>query len=255
MNMDLSIIVLTCNQRAYTMRLLESMGAYLRATPGTELILVDNGSADTTIADVRRWQQSLNLSNLTIIEAGENLGVARGRNLGLKAARGEVLMLLDNDTIADPDTFEALRRHVIENPSCGIAAPALYAPDGELQASAKPYPGIWIKLAHILRPGIELACEREELLKPHPYYVIGACQTFRREIPERIGMLDSAVFFGPEDCEYCIRVRKAGYTIDYLPHLRLTHYWRRATRRSPLSPLARRHAIALLRFWLRHPLP
>ena len=212
--------------------------------------LGDHGSADTTIADVRRWQQSLNLSNLTIIEAGENLGVARGRNLGLKAARGEVLMLLDNDTIADPDTFEALRRHVIENPSCGIAAPALYAPDGELQASAKPYPGIWIKLAHILRPGIELACEREELLKPHPYYVIGACQTFRREIPERIGMLDSAVGF-----EYSIRVRKAGYTIDYLPHLRLTHYWRRATRRSPLSPLARRHAIALLRFWLRHPLP
>lgn len=249
----LSIIVLTCNQLHFTMRLLESTGRYLLDNPErVELLLVDNGSSDGTVAAVREWMRRLCIRNLHIIEAGENLGVARGRNLGLRAATGDILMLLDNDTIGDPSVFEALREHVERNPGCGVAAPALYAPDGELQASAKPYPGPWIKIAHLLRPGRELKCERLELEKEHPYYVIGACQTFRRSTLERVGYLDEAIFYGPEDCDFCIRVREAGLTIDYLRDLHLIHDWRRATRRSPFSRLGRLHACALLHFWLRH---
>ena len=237
------------------MRLLRSMEDWLRDNGEVEVVLVDNGSSDGTLKAVRQWMQTSGAVNLRVIEAGENLGVARGRNLGLRAAKGDVLMLLDNDTVADPATFEGLRDHVLANPDCGIAAPALYAPDGELQASAKPYPGLWLKLRHVLCPGKELERERRELEKRHPYYVIGACQVFRRDIPERVGLLDEKIFYGPEDCDFCIRVRKAGYTIDYLSGLRLIHDWRRLTRRSPFGRLGRRHAAALIRFWLRHPAP
>lgn len=252
----LSIIILTCNQRDFTLRLLHSMEGWLRASGNdVEVILVDNGSTDSTSESIRAWLRESGISNLRLIEAGENLGVARGRNLGLKAASGGVLMLLDNDTVADGRVYDELCRYVEDTPACGIAAPALYSPDGELQASAKPYPSPWLKLRHVLSPGRESAAERAELANPHPYYVIGACQVFRRDILGKVGLLDEGIFYGPEDCDFCIRVRKAGFTIDYLPQLRLTHDWRRATRRSPLGTLGRRHLKALLRFWMRHPLP
>lgn len=251
--MRLSIIILTCNQRDYTLRCLRSMTDWLNhRRDDVEVILVDNGSEDDTLEQVEMWRDECLTGNLRIIRAGENLGVARGRNLGLKAAGGEVLMLLDNDTIANPDTFETLCEYVERNPSCGIAAPALYSPQGELQASAKPYPGLWLKLSHVLRPGRELAAEREELRKRHPFYVIGACQVFRRDVLDRVGWLDEKIFYGPEDCDFCIRVRRAGYTVDYLNDLRLTHDWRRATRRSPFSRLGRLHARALLYFWIKN---
>lgn len=252
----LSIIILTCNQRDFTLRLLHSMEGWLRASGNdVEVILVDNGSTDATSESIRAWLRESGITNLRLIEAGENLGVARGRNLGLKAASGGVLMLLDNDTVADGRVYDELCRYVEDTPACGIAAPALYSPDGELQASAKPYPSPWLKLRHVLSPGRESAAERAELANPHPYYVIGACQVFRRDVLGRVGLLDEGIFYGPEDCDFCIRVRKAGFTIDYLPQLRLTHDWRRATRRSPLGTLGRRHLKALLRFWMRHPRP
>ena len=252
----LSIIILTCNQRDFTLRLLHSMEGWLRASGNdVEVILVDNGSTDSTSESIRAWLRESGISNLRLIEAGENLGVARGRNLGLKAASGGVLMLLDNDTVADGRVYDELCRYVEDTPACGIAAPALYSPDGELQASAKPYPSPWLKLRHVLSPGRESAAERAELANPHPYYVIGACQVFRRDILGKVGLLDEGIFYGPEDCDFCIRVRKAGFTIDYIPQLRLTHDWRRATRRSPLGTLGRRHLKALLRFWMRHPRP
>ena len=252
----LSIIILTCNQRDFTLRLLHSMEGWLRASGNdVEVILVDNGSTDSTSESIRAWLRESGITNLRLIEAGENLGVARGRNLGLKAASGGVLMLLDNDTVADGRVYDELCRYVEDTPACGIAAPALYSPDGELQASAKPYPSPWLKLRHVLSPARESAAERAELANPHPYYVIGACQVFRRDILGKVGLLDEGIFYGPEDCDFCIRVRKAGFTIDYLPQLRLTHDWRRATRRSPLGTLGRRHLKALLRFWMRHPRP
>lgn len=249
---QLSIVVLTCSQCGFTMRLLDSILPYLlRRGESVELVLVDNGSVDATLDSVADWTAEHGVANLRVISAGENLGVARGRNLGLRHARGRVLMLLDNDTLADGKVFDTLLEHVTRHPECGIAAPALYSPQGELQASAKPYPGPWLKICHVLRPGRELECERRELASPHPFYVIGACQVFRRDVMEHVGALDERIFFGPEDADFCMRVRRAGYTVDYLPGLHLTHDWQRATRRSPLGRLGRLHARALLRFWWR----
>lgn len=249
----LSIIVLTCNQCHFTLRLLESMAGYLLSrAEDVELILVDNGSTDGTADKVGEWVRLNCITNLRTIISPENLGVARGRNLGLSAATGSALMLLDNDTIACAETFNSLLEYVESNLQCGVAAPALYSPSGELQASAKPYPGILLKLSHIVRPGKELPREHEELEKLHPFYVIGACQILRRDVLTRVGLLDQKIFYGPEDADFCIRVRNAGYTIDYLRHLSLTHDWQRATRRSPFGKLGRLHIKALLHFWLRY---
>lgn len=247
----LSIVVLTCNQRDTTMRLCDSLTGYMREHNDAELIIVDNGSSDGTAGHIAAWINNNGLQRVTVMPLPVNKGVAAGRNVGLRHATGRYVMLLDNDTLACGETFDALVSHLEDNPGCGVVAPALYSPDGELQSSAKPYPTPWLKLMHVLRPGHELAVERRHATSPHPYYVIGACQLFPRSLLDTVGMLDEGMFYGPEDCDYCLRVRLAGYSIDYRSDLSLVHDWRRATRRSPLGWLGRRHAAALWRLWRR----
>ncbi|MCM1376906.1 MAG: glycosyltransferase family 2 protein [Clostridium sp.] len=252
--MKLSVIVLTFNQREMTMRLLRSLLPLLRdGDLAVEVVLVDNGSTDDTLAVVEQWREEsgIDTDKIQKVPLNHNYGVAGGRNVGLDRACGDYLLLLDNDTIADIATIKECLSYLKTHPDCGICAPALYSPDGDLQSSAKPYPGLKIKLAHILRRGKELRIEREELKKRHPFYLIGAFQMFSRQTYEQVGKLDDRIFYGPEDADYCMRVRSIGKTIDYLPELRLTHDWRRATRRSPFSPLGRRHLKALLYFWLK----
>ena len=223
-----------------------------------EVIVVDNGSADSTLEDIRIWMEEngLDSGRIRIIEMGRNAGVAAGRNAGLKEACGDYLLLLDNDTIANPEAIEGCIYHLEETQGCGICAPALYSPQGELQASAKPFPGLGIKLSHVaghlLGFGKELKRARGELAKKHPFYLIGAFQMFRREVYAAAGPLDEKIFYGPEDADFCMRVRAKGWSIDYLPQYRLIHDWRRATRRSPLSRLGRLHAAALLHFYIKH---
>ncbi len=252
-SVGLSVIVLTCNQRDLTMRLLESLRQYIADHDDVEVVLVDNGSADQTVADVKAW---MNVDcpadgRIRICEMGRNVGVAAGRNAGLRMACGDKILLLDNDTIADAGVIEECRRYLDENPGCGVCAPALVSPSGEVQASAKPFPGLGIKIAHLLCRGRELRVEREELLKRHPFYVIGAFQMFTRHTLDAVGLLDEHIFYGPEDADFCMRVRATGQTVDYLPHLRMIHDWRRATRRSPFSRLAIRHALGLAYFYLK----
>lgn len=253
--MTLSIIILTHNQWHYTSRVLDSLFPYLLKRPDTDVVIVDNGSADGTAEKFIEWSQihPETSERIKIISLHENMGVAAGRNRGIRASEGELVLILDNDTIVDGTALDGLRQYISQNHSCGICAPALRSPDGELQCSAKPYPGPFLKLAHIFRPGKELKREKDEMKKAHPWYVIGACQMMRRTTFDAIGPLDEAIFYGPEDADYCARVRKEGLTVDYLPELEIIHDWRRATRKKPFSRLGILHMKALFHFWLRHP--
>lgn len=249
---ELSIIVLTHNQSALTLRLFKSLKPYLDCHPDTELILIDNGSTDSTAEDLAIAQELNSVAPFRYKGWPCNLGVAGGRNSGILVARGRLILLLDNDTLVTADAIDALREHIDTHPQCGICAPALYSPDGVLQPSAKPFPGLLLKVSHLLRPRHTLARETAELAKEHPFYVIGACQMFRQSLWEELRYLDENIFYGPEDADFCMRVRKAGYTIDYLPQIRITHDWQRATRRRPWSRLSRRHACALIYFYAKH---
>ena len=237
-------MILTCNQRELTLRCLDSLGETMEAHPDAEVVLVDNGSSDGTLDAVaeRRYPWA---DRLVTVRSETNVGVAPGRNIGLRRAKGDVLMLLDNDTIADRRAVDSLLKEA-GRPENGVVAPKLVSPAGEVQASSKPYPGLGVKIAHLL-----FRNRREEPL-PDPYYVIGACQMFRREVFDKVGELDGRIFYGPEDADFCGRVAAAGYKIRYVPEAVIIHDWQRATTRSPFSRLGRMHARALFYFYRKH---
>lgn len=247
----LSILVLTCNQKEFTLRMAESLAPWMHANKDAELIIVDNASTDNTREALFK-SGILPSERVNYLMQEKNLGVAAGRNIGLRAAKGDTILILDNDTEVNSAAIDGMLEHLRNNPDCGLCAPALYSASGELQDSAKPYPGLLIKASHLLRISNKIKSEKTAMESTHPCYVIGACQMFRKSIIDEIGWLDDNIFYGPEDADWCIRIAQSGKTIDYLHHLSIIHHWQRATRRSPLSRLSRLHFKALLYFYKKH---
>lgn len=241
--MHLSIVILTYNQCDVTLRCLASL-THLMRREDTELILVDNGSTDATLERVEAL-----FPTVRCIRSEQNRGVAAGRNLGLDAASGRYLMLLDNDTIVPEGAVDALTEYLEKHPDVGLVAPRLTDEQGEVQYSWRPYPGLKAKISSFINGGRIPEPPQDDT---EPFYVIGAAQLFRREAFEKSGPLDENIFYGPEDADFCLRIRRAGYKVIYHPAVTICHYYRRVTRRNPFSELSRKHIKALLYFWRKH---
>lgn len=245
--MRLSVVIITWNQLATTLRCLASIEETV-VRPDVEIIVVDNGSTDGTAAAISERYPSVSL-----IGNNENRGVAAARNQGIQTATGQYVLLLDNDTEASAEAIEQMLSYMEMNPDVGLCGCRLTDADGNVQDSYKPYPGLMIKARNVL------GCHNKPYNPPvnddgtlSPFYVIGACQLIRREAIAQVGLLDDRIFYGPEDADYCLRLAQSGWGVRYLPDVSIRHLYRRATRRSLFSPLARKHIAALLYFYRKH---
>lgn len=245
--MKLSIIIITWNGRALLTQCLEALGALLERKD-TEFIVVDNGSADGTVDFLRATYPGIRL-----VELPENRGVAYARNRGLEQARGRYLWMLDNDTKASVGVIDGMLEFMDTHPECGVCGSKLVDVQGTVQESSKRYPGLGVKIANLMHRGFRYSYGLERMKHPfEPTYLIGACQLVRREAFEAAGWLDEHIFYGPEDADFCIRVRRAGWHIMYLPQFTILHYCQRATRRKIFSKLAWRHIMGLFYFYRKH---
>jgi len=246
--MKLSVVIICWNSLPNLRQLLESLPGALDGID-SEVIVVDNGSTDSTAGFMaERWP------SLTYLRLDRNYGVAYARNRGIERASGEFIWLLDDDTVVNPAAVGAMLAYMGATPGCGICACALRDFDGNVQQSYKPYPGLGIKLRNLLgRPQADPYAAEVERGEPFgPVYVIGACQLIRREVFDSVGLLDQHIFYGPEDADFCLRARKAGWSVAYLPTVSIIHKWKRITTRHPLSKIGREHVRALLYFYVKH---
>lgn len=244
---DLSVVILTWNQRYYTLRLLESLKG-LVADDRCEIIVVDNGSSDDTVGEIAR-----RFPGVRVICNDRNLGVAAARNIGLRAASGRNLMILDNDTVATPDAIRRLSDYLDNHPQTGLVAPRLTDMEGITQASFKPFPGLGVKIRNFFRGKGSTSYATVIPDKPiHPFYVIGAAQMFRRSDYERIGGIDEHIFYGPEDADFCMSIRDLGLNITYLPDVVIIHDWQRATTGSIFNRNSLSHIRGLIYFYCKH---
>src|SRR6478752_298036 len=107
--MKISIIIVTYNTRRQT---LECLASLANETPdGTEVVLVDNGSTDGTAPAVRAA-----FPQVTVDEAGENLGFARGVNRGIARSTGQQVLLLNPDTTVLPGAIRMLSAFAVAHP-------------------------------------------------------------------------------------------------------------------------------------------
>lgn len=201
---DVSIVVPTLNNIVFTRLCVESVLANTDVPP-YELIVVDNGSQDGTVDYVRRLEERFD--HVRLVENGRNLGFGAAVNRGLEAARGDTLVLLNNDTIVPPGWLWRLTRQ-LEDPSIGIAGPVTnrIGTEAEIHTSYTTYAGM-----------LEFARGRESSHHGETFDVpmlAMFCVALRRDVFAELGPLDTRFGAGLfEDDDYSLRAMQAGYRL------------------------------------------
>ena len=249
MKIKTSYIIISWNGRELLQDLLQSMRHQLQRTD-IEVIVTDNGSTDGTL----EWLHNT-YPMVRVIALKENKGVAFARNRALEVAQGEYLLILDNDICITDEAISGLEDYMDSHPDVGMAGCRLQYPSGEIQESCKEYPSIRLKIKHVLFPNrktFAYTSEVEANMPFEPVYIIGACQMLRATVYQEAGPLDEHIFYGPEDCDYCLRIREHGSKVIYLPSYYMVHHCQRKTTAHPFSRLGRAHIRALLYFYWKH---
>lgn len=253
---DLSIVVISWRMRDLLQRMLASLRVH---TPNLNLqiICIDNGSWDGTAEMVES-----EFPEVELLRNPENLGVAPARNQGLALAKGEFVAILDADLEFIEDALGPIVSLLRSRPEIGMAGCRLVFPDGTTQFNAKRFPSFWALLSRripqtrLLDGGKALADHEmhdwDRKSDREVDYLIGACQVFRKEVLRKVGFLDDRIFYGPEDIDFCLRVRRAGWPIWWLHGVRIIHHEQRITRQKLFSKITYRHFLGLGHFFGKH---
>jgi GT2 family glycosyltransferase len=201
-----SVIIPVWNGREYLPGCLDALLA--QEYPDFEVIAVDNASVDGSAELIAEQYPQVRL-----IRSSRNLGFAGGCNAGLKVARGDVLVLLNQDTVVLPGWLLALVE-ALQQPEVGIVGCKILYPDGKTIQHA----GGWIEwplgLAHHYGHG-ELDQGQWDQLR-EVEYVTGAAMAFWGHVVKQIGGMDEGFWPGYfEDADFCFRAREKGYKILY----------------------------------------
>jgi GT2 family glycosyltransferase len=181
-----------------------------------EVILVDNGSSDGSQAYVREA-----FPEVRLVELGENRGFTGACNTGYQLAEGGYIVLLNNDTEADPGWLAALASAFSRHPRAGILASKLLLFDQRDHFHAA---GDYYRLDGI--PGNRGVWEQDTGQYNREEPVFGACAAaaaYRREMLDQIGFLDEDFYFSCEDVDLAWRANLAGWRVVYVPRAVVYH--------------------------------
>lgn len=228
MNPRISIITVNYNGYALTCALVDSLQRHV--TGPLEIIVVDNGSTNDEAALLRA-----RYPGVKVLRSGENLGFAGGNNLGLRAAAGEYLLLLNNDTEVEEDTLHLLCETLEAHPEAGAVCPKIrfFQPPRAVQfAGYTPLSRITLRNALI---GFGRPDDGRYDRPAETPYAHGAAMMVRREALARAGEMPESYFLYYEELDWSERIREAGFTIRYDPSCTVFHKESATTgQRSPL---------------------
>lgn len=185
-----------------------------------KIILVDNGSVDNSIKLVKE-----NFENINIIETGENCGVAKGNNIGIKAALGmgcDYVLLLNNDTEVDANMLDKMMSSA--NEKTMVTCKMYYYDNNDRKDVIWCAGGdiLWSKgkTVHFGENEIDNGqCDESKYINFTPT----CCLLIHKSIFENIGFMDEKYFMYFDDTDFIVRAKKKGYKIWYEANAKLWH--------------------------------
>ncbi|HUV47107.1 MAG TPA: glycosyltransferase family 2 protein [Candidatus Bathyarchaeia archaeon] len=234
----LSIVILSWNTKELLKQCLESLKREIQTVGGAEIIVVDNGSSDGSPQMVEAA-----FPKVKLIKNKENLGFAKGNNLGLKEAVGKYIMLLNSDTTVGKGALKVLVTFLEKNGEDNLAlSPLLMLPNAQPQIDYfMHFPNFWqIFLYHhplwrpiALRVGPVRSLIAQEPAK-EPFEVEqlpGAAIVASRKVWQEVGDLDKDYHFLFEDVDWSWRAQKKGIKLIVIPEAEVVHFgggsWRK----------------------------
>jgi GT2 family glycosyltransferase len=234
MSAELSVIIVNWNGGELLRRCVESLAA---SPPSVayEVIIIDNDSSDDSVARLRESESARALgSELRIVENEENLGFGRANNQAFKLTDAPLVFLLNPDTEVTRGSVDTLVEAVRSGVRTGMAGPKLLNADGSVQVSVwRGDPSAWEALLtgfrlHRLLPR---RARGELLLAEHWDYsrrrevgmLSGAAMMLKREVLDEVGGFDERFHMYGEDNEWCLRIRRAGWRLVFVPEAVVMH--------------------------------
>lgn len=211
------IVILNTNRRDDTLACLASIEQ--STYTNYRVIVLDNASSDGSAEAIRRTFPSVHVIDLT-----ENRGYAGNNNVGIQAAldRGaEWVLVLNEDTIVDPDCLTELERIGRLDPGVGMLGPMVYHYDEPtvIQSGGGRLGQFWESL-HIAQNQTDTG----QLQQPHVVdWLTGCSLLVRRDVITQVGMIDERFFYYWEETEWCLRARRAGWRLVHVPQAKLWH--------------------------------
>ena len=230
----ISIIIVNYNTAELLAPCLNSVEP--RSDLGLEVIVVDNASQDDSAAMVSRdfpW--------VKLIANESNAGFARANNQALKVSNREYIYFLNPDTVVQPGAFEAMIGFMESHRDVGLAGTRILNPNGSVQSSVeRRYPG-------------ERRAQKDLRGLPGDIaWVLGASMVARRAIVEELGGFDEGFFLYGEEQDLCLRIRKAGWKIGFIPDAVVVHWGGQSERTTSTEDLWKKKFTAESLFYRKH---
>jgi N-acetylglucosaminyl-diphospho-decaprenol L-rhamnosyltransferase len=249
----LSIVIVSYNAREDLIRCLESLHA---APPSIahDITLVDNASTDRGVDAVRaRWP------NVRVMVQPQNRGFAAANNVGIRATRGDLLLLLNSDAIVPAGAIDTLVERLRAHASAAAVGPRLVDTDGRVELSfgrmisplnelrQKTIGALYAAGVSPIARWVDRVTREEHIVD----WVSGACLLVTRADAEAVGLLDERYFLYTEDVDFCAALRARGKQIVYAPGAQVIHARGRSRATAPgqMNAEYRRSQIA---FYEKH---
>jgi GT2 family glycosyltransferase len=249
------VSVVIVNYRTYDE--LDACLASLPHAPGVEAIVIDHESTPGELERLRARH-----AGVAFVASDRNPGFAAGVNAGARLATGRYILVLNPDTVVQPDAVSSLADYLDRHPQAGVAGPRVINPDGTVQQSARAFPGvltglfgrtslatrIWPDNPQTQRELIARETQTEPVVVD---WVAGCCLMARRDAFDAVGGFDEGFFLYWEDADFCKRLATAGWLTAYVPSAVVVHAVGRSSRLAPARAIRAFHASAY-RYVARH---
>jgi N-acetylglucosaminyl-diphospho-decaprenol L-rhamnosyltransferase len=250
----LSIVIVSFNARADLEECLRSLGT-APAVVSHEIIVVDNASSDGSADAARRF------AGVRVMPLDRNTGFAAANNAGIRASRGDLLLLLNSDTIVPPGALDRLVAELTSTPEAAVAGPRLVDRSGRAELSfgrmmsplnelrQKAIGTMYDRGWSAARTWVERATRRRGFVD----WVSGACLLVRRADAEAVGLLDERFFMYAEDVDFCHSIRMRGRRVLFTPAVEITHTRGRSRAAAPTATIAAYRRSQLAFYEKHHP--
>ncbi|NCN24420.1 MAG: glycosyltransferase family 2 protein [Candidatus Pacebacteria bacterium CG10_big_fil_rev_8_21_14_0_10_42_12] len=222
----ISILIVNYNNHKRTNLCLRSLESISHPSFSYTVLIVDNGSQE-----IYSLPREFNRKKFQVVRSDANLGFTGGNNLGLHTAiekfNSDYVVLLNNDTLVDPNFLETLFQAAEDDPSVGLVSPKIYfTKNMEFHSESYKrnelgnvlwYAGGSIDWEHLaaFHRGVDEIDRGQFANQTESDFATGCCVLIRREILEKVGYLDKKYFLYLEDVDLSIRARLFGYSIRY----------------------------------------
>jgi GT2 family glycosyltransferase len=181
-----------------------------------EIIVVDNGSSDDSVA----WLQA-QASSVRLIALDDNMGFSTAVNRGIEASEATYVVLLNNDTLPEPDWLARLVQGMDDQPqaSSGASLILLHEPPHRIDSAGDGF--------HLKAGGFNIGSGETADRHAEPAWVFGACAgaaIYRRSLFDKIGLFDEDFFLVFEDVDLSLRAQLAGHRCLYIPDAVVYHH-------------------------------